>query len=119
MRTALLALAFALPAAVLADDPEPEGAKAEAREIPVKGLEGGHGRFSGPIKIANRRGLEKHVESWQRLDIVDLKQFASESFDAVACLGSVLCCVLDRASEAVAELRRVTRPGGRLALRFR
>lgn len=57
-------------------------------------------------------GLADRVDSWNRLDIVDLSRFPDGSFDVVVCAGSVLGCVLERIPTAVAELARVTRPGG-------
>jgi SAM-dependent methyltransferase len=45
-------------------------------------------------------------------DITDLSQLADDSFDATVCFGGPLSYVLDRAEQAVAELARVTRPGG-------
>jgi SAM-dependent methyltransferase len=47
-------------------------------------------------------------------DITDLSRFADDAFDATVCFGGPLSYVLDRAQEAVAELARVTRPGGHL-----
>lgn len=61
-------------------------------------------------------GLEAAVESRQVLDIVDLEKLDDESFDATVCFGGPLSYVLDRADAALAELLRVTRPGGKLLL---
>jgi SAM-dependent methyltransferase len=47
-------------------------------------------------------------------DITDLSRFADDSFDVTVCFGGPLSYVLDRADQAVAELARVTRPGGHL-----
>ena len=47
-------------------------------------------------------------------DITDLSVFPGDAFDATVCFGGPLSYVLDRAEDAVAELARVTRPGGRL-----
>lgn len=59
-------------------------------------------------------GLETAVESRQILDVVDLGKLDDESFDATVCLGGPLSYVLDRADAALAELLRVTRPGGKV-----
>jgi SAM-dependent methyltransferase len=40
--------------------------------------------------------------------------FADDAFDVTVCYGGAISYVLDRAPEAVAELTRVTRPGGHL-----
>jgi SAM-dependent methyltransferase len=52
-------------------------------------------------------GVEAHVG-----DITDLSRFDDGSFDVVVCYGGPLSYLLDRAEQAVAELARVTRPGG-------
>jgi SAM-dependent methyltransferase len=45
-------------------------------------------------------------------DITDLSRFPDDAFDATVCFGGPLSYVLERADRAVAELARVTRPGG-------
>jgi SAM-dependent methyltransferase len=45
-------------------------------------------------------------------DITDLSRFADGAFDVTVCFGGPLSYVVDRADRAVAELARVTRPGG-------
>jgi ubiquinone/menaquinone biosynthesis C-methylase UbiE len=45
-------------------------------------------------------------------DVTDLSRFEDARFDAVVCYGGALSYVLERADDAVAELFRVTRPGG-------
>jgi len=47
-------------------------------------------------------------------DITDLSRFPDDSFDATVCFGGPLSYVVDRADRAVAELARVTKPGGHL-----
>ena len=47
-------------------------------------------------------------------DITDLSRFADDAFDVTVCFGGPLSYVADRAEQAVAELARVTRPGGHL-----
>lgn len=56
--------------------------------------------------------VDAAVEDRVVADIVDLSQFSEASFDAVVCFGGPLSYVLDEAPRAVAELARVTRPGG-------
>jgi SAM-dependent methyltransferase len=45
-------------------------------------------------------------------DITDLSRFGDDAFDATVCFGGPLSYVVDRAEAAVAELVRVTKPGG-------
>ena len=57
-------------------------------------------------------GPEDAVVARPRLDICDLSEFADDTFDAVVCFGGPISYTMDRADAAVAELCRVTRPGG-------
>jgi SAM-dependent methyltransferase len=57
-------------------------------------------------------GLEEAVVGRELLDICDLGRFAAGTFDAVVCFGGPLSYVRERADDALAELVRVTRPGG-------
>jgi len=45
-------------------------------------------------------------------DVTDLSRFANDSFDVAVCFGGPLSYVVDDAARAVAELARVTKPGG-------
>ncbi len=56
--------------------------------------------------------VEASVERRLVLDIVDLGAFRDGEFDAVVCYGGPLSYVLGEADRALAELLRVTRPGG-------
>jgi ubiquinone/menaquinone biosynthesis C-methylase UbiE len=56
-------------------------------------------------------GLDGAVRDRVLADVVDLP-FESASFDAAVCYGGPISYVVDRAADAVAELVRVTRPGG-------
>jgi SAM-dependent methyltransferase len=47
-------------------------------------------------------------------DITDLSRYPDDAFDVTVCFGGPLSYVGDRAEQAVAELARVTRPGGHL-----
>jgi len=49
-------------------------------------------------------------------DITDLSQFGDDAFDVTVCYGGPLSYVVDRAERAVAELARVTKPGGHLVV---
>jgi len=61
-------------------------------------------------------GLEAHVEARELADILDLSRYPDRSFDVVVCYGGPLSYVMDRADDAVAELLRVTKPGGHVLL---
>ncbi len=56
--------------------------------------------------------VEESVEARELLDILDLSRFEDESFDAVVCFGGPVSYVLGEADRALAELLRVTKPGG-------
>ena len=60
--------------------------------------------------------VEQSIESRELLDIVDLSRFEESSFDAVVCFGGPLSYVLGEADRALAELLRVTKPGGHVLL---
>ena len=59
-------------------------------------------------------GVEDAVEDRILTDVADLSAFDDGSFDATVCFGGPLSYVRERAPAAVAELARVTRPGGHL-----
>jgi SAM-dependent methyltransferase len=61
---------------------------------------------------AKTASVEVSVEDRVLLDVVDLSQFGDGEFDAVVCIGGPLSYVLGEADRALAELLRVTRPGG-------
>jgi SAM-dependent methyltransferase len=61
-------------------------------------------------------GYEAAVIDRVLIDVVDLSAFATNSFDAVVCYGGALSYTFDRADQAMGELLRVTRPGGRVLL---
>jgi len=58
-------------------------------------------------------GLEGSIEQRVVADVVDLP-FEDASFDVSVCYGGPISYVVDRGAEAVAELARVTRSGGRV-----
>lgn len=57
-------------------------------------------------------GVRDHMEGWKRLDIRDLGEVATASFDAVVAYGGPLSYVFDEAPRALAECLRVVVPGG-------
>jgi SAM-dependent methyltransferase len=61
-------------------------------------------------------GCEAAVVARSRLDVADLSSLAEGVFDAVVCYGGPLSYLMDRAERGLAELVRVTRPGGHVLL---
>jgi SAM-dependent methyltransferase len=57
-------------------------------------------------------GVAEQIAAWHPLDITDLSQYPSESFDSVVCYGGPLSYVFEHADTALNEMLRVTRPGG-------
>jgi SAM-dependent methyltransferase len=70
----------------------------------------------GQLELNRQRvaaeGLEEHVVERQLADVLDLSRWDDASFDATICFGGPLSYVVERAEEGIAELVRVTRPGG-------
>ncbi len=68
----------------------------------------------GQLELNRQRAEAAGVTVRERVlaDVCDLSPFADASFDAVVCYGGPLSYVLERADDAVAELLRVTKPGG-------
>ena len=56
-------------------------------------------------------GIDDAVENRVVADVLALP-FEDDAFDVTVCYGGAVSYVLDRAPEAIAELARVTRPGG-------
>ena len=65
-------------------------------------------------RFATELGFAHAVRAWHQLDACDLAPLADGAFDLVVCYGGPLSYVMERRADAVAELRRVLRPGGRL-----
>ena len=61
-------------------------------------------------------GLEDHVLDRVVADVTELGRFEDGSFDVAVCFGGPLSYLVDQAEEGVAELVRVTRPGGHVLL---
>jgi ubiquinone/menaquinone biosynthesis C-methylase UbiE len=57
-------------------------------------------------------GLEEHVVERELADVLDLSRWDDASFDATICFGGPLSYVVARTDDGIAELVRVTRPGG-------
>jgi SAM-dependent methyltransferase len=61
-------------------------------------------------------GMEGRVRERAVADITDLSRFADGMFDVTVCYGGPLSYLVDRADDGLAELVRVTRPGGHVLL---
>ncbi len=64
-------------------------------------------------RMVRRHGVQTRVKQIIQGSIVDLSQFAEDSFDGILCSGGPLSHILevrDRA-QAISELRRVAKPG--------
>lgn len=74
----------------------------------------------GQLELNRQRlteaGLERAVRERVLADVTDLSRFDDAGFDAVVCYGGPLSYLVDRAEEGIAELMRVTRPGGHVLL---
>jgi ubiquinone/menaquinone biosynthesis C-methylase UbiE len=57
-------------------------------------------------------GLEERIAERAVADVLDLSRWDDASFDASVCFGGPLSYVVDRAEDGLAELVRVTKPGG-------
>lgn len=60
--------------------------------------------------------VEDAIEARDVADVVDLSRYADGEFDCAVCIGGPISYVRERADDAVAELLRVTRPGGHVVL---
>lgn len=65
---------------------------------------------------AGELGFAHGIEAWSCLDMCEMPALADQSFDVVVCYGGPLSYVFERRSDALREMRRVLRPGGRLLL---
>ena len=61
-------------------------------------------------------GLEERILERAVADVLDLSRWDDGAFDATVCFGGPLSYVVDRAEDGVAELVRVTKPGGLVLL---
>jgi len=67
-------------------------------------------------RFARELGFDQAVIDRQQVDICDLSQFESNSFDHVVAYGGPFSYVLDKRDLALSECLRVLRPGGLLLL---
>jgi SAM-dependent methyltransferase len=68
------------------------------------------------LDLHRRRVADDRLEARVVADVLDLSRWADASFDAAVCYGGPLSYVMDEAPRGVAELVRVTRPGGHVLL---
>jgi SAM-dependent methyltransferase len=66
--------------------------------------------------MATQFDFAQAVESWQQVDICDLRPYADTSFDCVVVYGGPFSYVLDQREAALQECLRVLKPGGPLLL---
>jgi len=67
-------------------------------------------------RFAKELGFDQAVMDRRQVDICDLSQFESNSFDTVVAYGGPFSYVLDKRDVALSECLRVLRPGGLLLL---
>lgn len=67
-------------------------------------------------KYVGEYKYEAAIASRLQLDIIDLSMFEADTFDTIVCYGGALSYVLEEASTALTEMRRVLKPEGYLLL---
>jgi 2-polyprenyl-3-methyl-5-hydroxy-6-metoxy-1,4-benzoquinol methylase len=67
-------------------------------------------------KFSLEYGFNKAIVDWQQIDICDLSQFESNSFDSIVAYGGPFSYVLDKRDIALSECFRVLKPRGTLLL---
>jgi SAM-dependent methyltransferase len=67
-------------------------------------------------RYAKEFGFAHRVRDWLLVDICDMSVFAHGSFDAVVCYGSPLGYVFEKKDDALREVLRVLKPGGKAFL---
>ena len=74
----------------------------------------------GQLELNRQRvaaaGVEDRVVERVVADVIDLTRWDDASFDAAICFGGPLSYVVDQGDQGVAELVRVTKPGGHVLL---
>ena len=85
------------------------GAEVVVADLSPRQLELNHQRVT-------EAGLEDLIAERVVADVTDLSRWPDGRFDATVCFGGPLSYVLDRAEQALAELVRVTKPGGYVLL---
>jgi len=67
-------------------------------------------------KYSRTYGFDRAIIDWKQMDICDMSELDSESFDAVVAYGGVFSYVLDKKDIALSESIRVLKPGGIMLL---
>lgn len=67
-------------------------------------------------KFAAEYNFNRAIKDWQQVDICDLSQFKSNSFDSIVAYGGPFSYVLDKRDVALSECIRVLKPNGLLLL---
>jgi 2-polyprenyl-3-methyl-5-hydroxy-6-metoxy-1,4-benzoquinol methylase len=67
-------------------------------------------------KFAAKYDFNQAIRDWQQVDICDLSQFKSNSFDSIVAYGGPFSYVLDKRDVALSECIRVLKPNGVLLL---
>lgn len=67
-------------------------------------------------KFAAEYDFNQAIKDWQQVDICDLSQFNSNSFDSIVAYGGPFSYVLDKRDVALSECIRVLKPNGLLLL---
>jgi len=67
-------------------------------------------------RFAEEFDFAKSVARWLHLDICDMSVLADETFDAVVCYGNPLAYVFEKKDQALGEVLRVLKPGGKVFL---
>jgi len=68
------------------------------------------------LKLNKEKAISENyahqIKDWAIRDICDLSEYEDERFDKVVCYGGPLSYVFERKLEALAEIKRVLKPGG-------
>lgn len=67
-------------------------------------------------KFSSEYGFNKTIADWRQIDICNLSQFESNTFDSIVAYGGLFSYVLDKKDIALSECIRVLKPGGTLIL---
>ena len=60
--------------------------------------------------------LETEIEDFKQLDIAQMPQLQDKTYDVVVCIGGALNYLFEREEDAINEMLRILKPGGKLIL---
>nr|WP_302598970.1 class I SAM-dependent methyltransferase [uncultured Cellulosilyticum sp.] len=60
--------------------------------------------------------LETEIEDFKQLDIAQMPQLQDKAYDVVVCIGGALNYLFEREEDAINEMLRILKPGGKLIL---